>query len=247
MTNDQSVPSVSLKELGLQILNVPQELRDNMKWAGSTYKLLDEETGRRDKAPRNIYTGERISVTSDEGWVTFDEAMNSGYPVLGFKLTEDDPYTVIDLDKTTVPEENANARKIYDAFDSYTELSKSGNGIHIIVRGPSEAGRRKGNIEIYSRERYIICTGNVLKNKPISDGGELLAELKRSLLPYESPEVIPIINSEDETESDDALMRRMFSAANGDQIRQLFQNAPAKGDDWSRLDAQLAQHIAFVS
>lgn len=245
--SDVMFEDVSLKDLGLQILNVPDELREGLMWAGSTYAILDMETGARDKAPRNVKNGKRISVTSDEGWVTFEEAVNSGYPAIGFRLTSADPYTVLDLDKSANQKENDLARQIYSSFDTYTELSKSGQGLHLILRGPSEQGRRKGNVEIYSQDRYIICTGNSVRNSPISDGGKLLKNLRDSLLPYDNPVSIPIIESEEAKETDDALIRRMFSAANGDQIRMLFTTKPGPKDDWSTFDAKLAQHICFYT
>lgn len=238
---------ISLKDLGLEILQVPEELRENLLWAGSTYDVIDEVTGKRDKAPRNIYTGERISVTSDDGWVTFEEVMNSQYPAVGFKLTSRDPYVVIDLDKVHDAEQNERARKIMSSFDSYTEVSKSGNGVHIILKGPAMKGRRRGNVEIYSQERYIICTGKTIRNKPIIEGGELLDKLIATLTEFENVETLPIIDSEDEPMTDDAIIKKMIAADNGETIIRLFRMKPGPKDDWSRLDAQLAQHIAFYT
>lgn len=239
---------ISLKELGLEILQIPDELKQSMMWAGSTYKILDPKTGRRDKAPRNIYTGDRISVTSPEGWVTFEEAVNSGYPAIGMRLTKDDPYTVIDIDKSENQDDTAFARKVFSSFDSYSELSKSEKGVHIILKASSEQGRRNRNIEIYSQERYIICTGKVLNGRfDIEEGGKTLEDLKATLRPFDNPDALPIMNSQEEIENDDSILKRMFSAENGEKIEELFRTKPKPGDDWSQLDAQLAQHIAFYT
>lgn len=237
----------SLKDLGLSILNIPDELKQNMMWAGSTYKILDVETGRRDKAPRNVYTGERISVTDPKGWVTFDEAVNSGYPAIGMRLTSEDPYVVIDLDKATSENDNKRARKVYDAFDSYTETSKSGNGVHIILKGSDAQGKRKSNVEVYSRERYIICTGEVIRDKPIIQDEATLQRLRDSLLSNENPDTLPVIQSRDEVETDDSVLRRMFGATNGESVKALFSRRPDASQDWSKLDSQLAQHICFYT
>lgn len=237
----------NLKEFGLSVLNIPDELKYNMEWAVSTMKMVDPSTRRVDKAPRNPKTGELLDVTNPKGWGTFDEAVNSGYPAIGMRLTADDPYTVIDLDRSKEKENNDLARTIYDAFDSYSEKSQSGKGIHIIVKGPNEAGRRKNNVEIYSQERYIICTGDIIKNVAISDGGNVLEKLKKRLDFSDNPDTLPIIQYQDEKESDHQVLSKMFNATNGDHVKELYETRPDASEDWSQKDAQLAQHICFYT
>lgn len=238
---------VNLSAFGLSALNIPDELKYNMQWGVSTMRVVDPATGRKDKAPRNPKTGELLDVTNPKGWGTFDDAINSGYPAIGMRLTADDPYTVIDLDNSPNREDKDNARRIFDAFDSYTERSQSGNGIHIILKGPSEAGRRKNNVEIYSQERYIICTGVVLKDLPIVEGGKTLKELKKSLDVSDNPDTLPVIEYRDEKESDHQVLAKMFGAANGVEVKRLYETKPSPSEDWSQKDAQLAQHICFYT
>lgn len=239
--------SKGLKQFGLSVLNIPDELKRDMLWAVSTMKIIDPSTGRKDKAPRNPKTGELLSVMSSDGWGTFEDCINSGYPAIGMRLTSDDPYTVIDLDRSKIKEDNEFARRIYDSFDSYTEKSQSGQGIHIIMKGPNEAGRRKNNVEIYSQDRYILCTGDVLKNKPIIDGGKTLEQLKKRLNFSDNPDAIPVIQYHDEKESDHQILTKMFNASNGKHVKELYDTRPTASDDWSKLDAQLAQHICFYT
>jgi putative DNA primase/helicase len=47
-------------------------------------------------------------------------------------------------------------------FDSYTELSATGTGLHIIVRG-NVPNRRKGEVEVYSSKRFFTVTGHVVE------------------------------------------------------------------------------------
>lgn len=238
---------ISLDDLGLSILNVPQELKTNMLWAVSSMKVLDAKTGRLDKSPRNPRTGDRLSVTDKTGWVTFEEAVNSGYPALGMLLTADDPYTVIDLDKSPDMDANIRARSIFDAFETYAEKSFSGKGVHMVLLGQNQAGRRKGNVEVYSQERYIICTGKVLKNLPIIEDRKKIESLILSLNLSDNPDTLPIINDSDERESDSQILKRMFQAQNGDAVRELYENFPSANDDHSQLDSRLAQHICFYT
>lgn len=236
-----------LKSLGLSILDIPHELKMNMQWGVSTMKIVDTNSGRRDKAPRNPKTGELISVMSDEGWGTFDEAVNAGYPAIGMRLTPKDPYTVIDLDKTDNDQHNQLASKICRVFDSYQEISWSKTGVHIILKGPAEQGRRKNNVEVYSQDRYIICTGNVKNDKPIVDGAKNLQNLKDSLNDSFNPDTLPQVTYEKEKHPDQEILTKMFSAKNGEAVKNLYESIPSKSDDWSLLDARLAQHICFYT
>lgn len=237
----------NLKQFGLSVLNIPDELKQNMQWGVSSMRLIDPSTGRKDKAPRNPLTGDLLDVTKPDGWSDFDTCVNSGYPAIGMRLTADDPYTVIDLDKAKNTEDNEFARTVYDAFESYAEKSQSGKGVHIIVKGPNEAGRRKNNVEIYSQERYIICTGEVIRKSPIVDGGKVLERLKKRLGFSDNPDTLPVIQYQDEKESDHQILTKMFGAANGDHVKELYETKPTASDDWSKKDAQLAQHICFYT
>lgn len=48
----------------------------------------------------------------------------------------------------------------------FAEVSKSGEGLHVFVEAPEQRGRRLkvpgGEVEFYSRARFIRCTGNAL-------------------------------------------------------------------------------------
>jgi putative DNA primase/helicase len=75
-----------------------------------------------------------------------------------------DPYTGIDLDNC-VDEDGEIALwalEIARYLDSYTELSATATGLHIIVRG-DVPNRRKGNVEVYSSKRFFTVTGHVVE------------------------------------------------------------------------------------
>ncbi len=92
--------------------------------------------------------------------------------LLGLDLNSSpqDPYTGVDLDKCRDPETGEIepwARSIIDRLKSYTEISPSGCGLHILIR-PSSApgGNRKGKLEFYDRGRYFTMTGHHLVGTP---------------------------------------------------------------------------------
>jgi primase-polymerase (primpol)-like protein len=101
---------------------------------------------------------------------------------LGFVFTPDDTLCGIDLDDVRDLETGkveAWAQEIVDTLASYTEISISGEGLHIICHAslPEGRGRRfsrdalidagligprdpgHGSLEIYDRARYFITTG----------------------------------------------------------------------------------------
>ena len=77
-----------------------------------------------------------------------------------------DGWTGIDLDKCRrldTEEIEDWAAKIISEVDSYTEISPSGLGVHILVRGHLPKGRRrKGRIEMYDALRYFTITGRIV-------------------------------------------------------------------------------------
>lgn len=167
--------------------NIPPELRALPQWvcAGS------------DKIPVNPRTGQRADPANPATGGTFAEAVQAGMKHVGFILGASDPFAVIDLDnpfernvrgvKSEIkegdedfPEALDTAKrhsKIYEAFQTYAELSQSGKGVHLVMKGAIPAGVRRDKVEIYASQRYIIFTGNVLRNAPVVDCQPLLSNL----------------------------------------------------------------------
>jgi hypothetical protein len=115
------------------------------------------------------------------------------YSGIGYVFTEDDPYTGIDLDKCCDSNGNIDqwAQDIIDALNSYTEISPSGTGIHIIVKGTLPQGRnRNGHIEAYSNGRYFTMTGNRVPGTP-STIEERQQELNTFCTRYLSQKEVP--------------------------------------------------------
>ena len=92
-----------------------------------------------------------------------------------------DGFAGIDLDKCRnreTEEVEKWAQEILEAIQSYAEVSPSGTGIHILLKGrlPLNGRRRTNQIEMYDSGRYFTVTGQTL-GKPIIE--ERHAELKR--------------------------------------------------------------------
>ena len=195
--------------------NIPEELRRLPQWVITN----------RSKVPLNPRNGGMASVTDPSTWGTFQEAVGAGGDYVGFVLTPGDPYTIIDLDNKpddpATPEQLARHHKILEAFDSYTELSASRSGYHIIVRGAIPAGVHRDKVEMYSSSRYMICTGQVVRNSPIRDYQTLLDVLYGEMAP--AP-VVDLVEQEGIL-SDEEVLEMALNAVNGDKFDQL-----CKGD-----------------
>lgn len=181
-------------------LRLPAELRALRQWCVTPGTATD-------KAPRTV-DGHHASVTDPATWTDFDTACRVAGAKnwrIGFVFTATDPFACIDLDvvneqtqrekgqsvdpaKWTTPAEMLRFQKIVEAFDSYSEVSRSGFGLHILISGNIGEGRRRDGVEVYSQERFLICTGNVYQNKPVADRRELLATLVGEMKPP-APEV----------------------------------------------------------
>jgi len=132
------------------IENAPEELHQRRQWVV-----------RKGKVPYNAKTGTRASSTDSETWGTFDEAIRAfeggGYDGFGFVFGSGDPYAGVDLDRCRDPETGeleAWAREILDDLDGYAEVSPSGTGVHVFVRGKAP-NKKRGNVEAYSSERIF--------------------------------------------------------------------------------------------
>ena len=83
---------------------------------------------------------------------------------VGYVLAADDPFIGVDLDKCLDPEKGCDgfAMWVMEQLASYTEVSPSGTGLRIILRGKlPPQGRRKGTFEVYESGRFLTITGQL--------------------------------------------------------------------------------------
>jgi|SRR5215218_5877180 len=151
------IPNTDPQDTGAILDNIPEELRRRPQWVVH-----------KDKIPHIAGGVGRASSTDLTTWRTFEEAVTAletgRYDGIGFVFSSGDPYAGIDLDSCRNPETGELkewAAKIVDAFGSYAEVSQSGTGVHIIVKGKAP-NKKRGKVEAYSSERFFAMTGQVL-------------------------------------------------------------------------------------
>lgn len=145
--------------------DIPQELKECRQWICH-----------KDKIPKSpLYDG-NARTTDPNTWGSFEQAVGAvskyGYSGIGFVFTTNSPYCGIDIDhciNADTGELNEKAADIVNVMDSYTELSPSGTGLHIIYKGAlHKEWKKKVNnalgegvhLEMYQTERYFTVTGN---------------------------------------------------------------------------------------
>lgn len=155
--------------------NIPDELKQLNNWC--VWKF-ENRNGKRTKIPFNAETGEFAKSNDKSTWSSYETAVNAqGVDGIGFFF--EPPYLGIDIDdidddlhrfKQGDKLDNI-VSEFNEAFKSYTEVSPSGNGLHIIVKGKIPGNRRrKGNIEMYDSGRFFTMTGKTIgKYKDVTE------------------------------------------------------------------------------
>jgi hypothetical protein len=183
---------------------------------------------------------------------TFEAGTGAG---IGFVFTRQAAISGIDLDHCRdkdTGEIDTWARAIITQLDSYSEISPSGTGVHILLKGSLPEGtdgkkkslkgsgyRPDAAVEIYSAGRYFTCTGQRLPNTPPNVEArqdELLALFTEVFGPAEDNPTKAGRKTQDQTRTtpavpdcpsvpalpDDVVIDKMLGSANADRIDALF-------------------------
>lgn len=180
----------------MNLTAVPAELRARRQWViWRSVINKNEETGQTSitKPPFDPNNpGYMADVKKPETWGSFEDAVRvfennpSLVQGIGFVFTSDDEFFGIDVDdeEKVKPEHLAARRSIVNDLlsraDTYTEVSPSGKGLHIIGRGKMPiSGKRSTAIqlEVYGAERYFTITGNVYAGRATITDQQALVDM----------------------------------------------------------------------
>lgn len=153
----------------------PQWLFALPQWV--VWRLEDAGRPKPAKMPYGV-DGKRAEANRPATWLTLPvarERLASGsYAGIGFEFYRDDPFTFVDLDGCRDPATGVVAPwalAIVERLASFTEVSQSGRGLHIIARGqPAWAGKEGGRqdawqggaVEVYSGGHFAALTFDML-------------------------------------------------------------------------------------
>ena len=249
----------------IDVVDISQDLKDRRAWV--TWRA-EARAGRIIKPPYNPQTGRLASCADPATWASFEEALaacqGGDFDGIGFQLGP--PFVGIDLDHCRDPETGvirAEAMAIIDELDSYTEVSPSGEGVHILVKGELSAGRRRTTgVELYDRDRYFTVTGNHVAGTPLTIeprnaelaalharlfGGQTTPPAPGAVEPRPArPTASPLGEHASASMTDEELIARMLSSGNGQEVGRLW------AGDWqdkyqsqSEGDLALCSNLAF--
>ncbi len=243
-----------LSELILPQNAIPSELLALNHWVNwGPRKNKQGETI--NKMPIDPKTGKNAHSNYPATWGSFDQAAAgvtrfqniSGF---GFVFSEQDPYCGVDLDKCRDQQTGVIepwALDIVADLASYTEISPSGTGLHIVVRGKVPGKRnRSGHIEMYDRGRYFTMTGNILPGTlaTINERQDALDRLYARTFNENTPPQPQAARPLDL--SDRELIQRIESSAQGAKFARLWQGDISEhGGDDSVADLALCNILRF--
>ncbi|TKX87207.1 hypothetical protein EXE43_04420 [Halorubrum sp. SS5] len=247
---------------------LPAALVDRDQWV--CWRTQDRD-GKPTKVPIIPGTTQFASTTSPATWTEFSTAREAvtTTPVdgFGFVFTAEDPLVGVDLDDCRDPDTNtptAWAAEILDTLDSYSEVSPSGTGYHVIVRGERPEGRnRAGDLEVYDRSRFFTVTGDHVPATPESVTARedaLATVVAAELRPDDAGTSTTAPTSDAATTStstespasdaavpvpDDELLERAENAANGEKFARLWNGSTSGYESHSEADLALCRMLAF--
>jgi putative DNA primase/helicase len=232
------------------INSIPEELKKLNQWVA--WKILPKENGKTTKIPVNPNTGKYARVNDDKSWGSFEEAMrcynDKGLHGIGFVFKKDSPYVGIDLDDCLDPATNSFSQEAMSTikhFGSYTEISPSGKGLHIIVKGSLPAqGRKNGSIEMYADGRFFTITGNVSDEAPseIADRRDELLLFHQQHFGVQVKQLDQGVMQDGE---DNHIIQMARKAANGKKFDQLWKGDYSDYPSQSEADLALCQMLSF--
>ena len=159
---------------------IPEELKNMNQWvcAWDTSKI-----------PRKPFERRAASSTDPATWGPYSQALDavqSGvYDHLGFVFADNG---LVGIDIDTGFEDGLMTplcADIMKACKSYTEKSRSGRGVHILLRGnlPFTGRNNLAGVEIYKARRFFIMTGRVMIFPEIIENQEAIDYVVQKYFP----------------------------------------------------------------
>jgi len=255
--------------------NIPAELKAQRRWVVWKWKWEDERN-KRTKVPVDAARILEIAAEGEEPrhfmaksddphtWTDYKTACKAltmpGIDGLGFMLG--DGWAGVDLDDV-VQNDTLNFFAECDVrhFHSYAEISPSGTGVKILVRGQIGPGRKHGHREVYSQGRFFTLTGRKVASAQASirDGQAALEKYLADYFPQKTERPKPKPSATASPASEDAtVLATAFAAKNGAATKQLFDADEGgilalgfmKSDstpDWSRAVSSLVFRLAYFT
>ncbi len=238
-------------------MNFPNELKVLRQWI--CWRLEpDPKSDKPRKVPYDPKTGRKASSTNPESWATLAEAMAARekflFTGIGFVFTEECGIVGVDIDHCRNEDGSFTdvAKAILEKTQSYTEVSPSGSGLHILLRGvmPGKGNRNStSGVEMYAAARYFTMTGNRLEGTPeaIADGKDILPWIHENYIAKKTgKKAKPKKALRTVSLTDEQVLEKARAAQNGDDFSALWDGSwEGKFGSQSEADLSLCCSLAF--
>ncbi|MXR40784.1 hypothetical protein GRX01_05440 [Halobaculum sp. WSA2] len=243
---------------------LPESMIDRDQWVCWRSEQRDGKATKVPVEPGGGYASATDPDTLRSFSAARTHAVDAGDTGLGLVFTDDDPLVGVDLDDCRDPDTGArfeSADDIVERLDSFTEVSPSGIGLHVIVAGDLPAGRnRRGDVELYDSARFFTVAGHHVDGTPdhIPQRPEALAAVHSE---YVAPETSAASTSGSNAASqstsrsakqgpenrlsDGDLIDCARNAANGEKFRRLWRGSTVGYPSHSEADMALCSLLAF--
>jgi hypothetical protein len=237
--------------------DIPEELRALPNWVVWRLEKRANKAGavRETKVPYNAATGRPAKSNAPATWSSFGDAASAlerGYAGLGFCLTP--PYVGVDLDGCRRNESHEPwAADIIRELDSYTELSPSGHGVHVLVKGELPDGQRQKDmggdhhgVGLYdaARGRYLTMTGASINGNVVQERTDELRRIHARLFPPKPPKAAKATPNASYAPDGD-LIERARTANDGGKFSRLWEGRWDGYGSQSEADLALCMKLAF--
>ncbi len=204
------------------------------------------------KRPLTI-NGSSASTTNPSTWSTYEEALKSSENI-GIVFISDQKLLGIDIDHCILNNELLkDVETFVEKANTYTEISQSGEGLHLIISLTDSlelSANRHNPYEVYTSSRYFIVTQNVWgleKEIRTMTPKEAVTLLETIGYPWETKKLENLQTPSNLIVIDDAsLLKKMFSSKNGAKIKSLYDgDITLYNNDDSVADMAFCSHLAF--
>lgn len=230
---------------------LPESLKDN---AGFLLWRYETVKGRRTKVPYSL-GGFRTDATKRRSFSPFLAVKavfeKGGYDGIGIFI--DRTFSAVDIDhciKDGVMSDMA--KSIIDRFDSYTEISPSGEGIRILMdtsgvefeKARYYVNRKKIGLEVYTEKKFVSVTGNAIREKPVRRCGDEFVSFMEEYMRKPEPKRRKV-QAPGSFLSDESVLSMAMSASNGEKFRRLWEGDISGYPSHSEAVLALCSVLAF--
>lgn len=241
----------------MKFADLKNEIHSFVNWR------METRDGKPTKIPVNPNNGDNAKSNDPSTWGSFDLAyknlQSKKYNVDGYGIMFGSETGIVGIDIDHCFDQEANsfndvARDIMQHCKTYTEMSPSGTGVHLLFRTGKKPGEKSRNtklgLEMYDSGRYFTVTEKKLPNSTdeLSEDSEAVKWVyDKYFNSQEEPKVmVPPTVSTPNSLSDDELIDKILNSKQAEKFADLF------GGNWqinypsqSEADYALVHMLAF--